>query len=162
MKTLNDYLEVSEGAWNYPSITSKTIGNFSGYIPKFNGGCFGIIPNDGNYILFSEDDDHYWEKEIISKNELLDLRQILSEVNSEVTVVIDYVKAISTMTYSIPKNDFLLKERSRGKWKVVIKDRGENCAPLIYINDNSFDVSHVKYRLQAINNCLEDEKTKEI
>ena len=54
------YLIPSEGEWNYPSINSDILGiNISGYIPKYHGGCLGIIPNNDKFLLLAEDDDYY-------------------------------------------------------------------------------------------------------
>ena len=150
---MNQYLIKSEGEWNHPSITSKTIGNSNGYIPKYSGGCFGIVPHNDKFIFFDEDDDHYWETITVNKQDLIDLQKIFTDIDNEISVKIDYIKAKSTQTYTESKELFLTKERSLGMWKVKIEDRGQH-APLVTINKDAFDVSHTKNRLKIINEVL--------
>ena len=157
---MNKYIEKSNGIWNNPSITSKTVGNSNGYIPIYRGGCFAIIPNNDNFVFFGEDDDHYWETIKVSKNELLNLQNIYNDLNNEIKVKIDYIKGISKQTYKISKNDFINKNRSLKNWIVKVTDRGKSISPLVTINENNFDAFHVKERLEVINkvlNILEDE-----
>lgn len=150
---MDKYIVKSDGEWNIPHIDSKTIGSSNGFIPLYSGGCFAIIPYNDKFILFSEDDDNYWEEETIDKKELLDLQKIYSELDKDIKVTIDYVKAKSTQKYLVSKKDFFNKERSIDKWKVRIIDRGK-ISPLVYINNYGFDVFHAKARLQVINSIL--------
>jgi hypothetical protein len=151
---MNKYIIKSEGVWNNPCITSNTIGDCDGYKPLYEGGCFAIIPHNNMFILFGEDDDHYWEEETITKDELLDLQKIYSSLVDDIKVTIDYVEAISTSKYILPKESFFSKNRSLGKWEVSVVDRGDLVAPLVHINKDSFDVSHATDRLKVINDVL--------
>jgi hypothetical protein len=154
---MNKYIVESEGVWNIPHISSETIGDYSGYKPLYEGGCFAIIPHDNNFILFGEDDDNYWEEETITKEALLDLQKIYSDLDEEIKVTIDYVNATSAQEYILSKENFFSKNRNLGKWQVNIVDRGA-FPPLICINTYSFDVFHAKGRLKVINDILNNIK----
>jgi hypothetical protein len=148
---MNKYIIKSEGIFNIPYIESKTLGIYNGFKPLFEGGCFAIIPHNNKFILFGEDDDNYWEEEIITKEELLDLQKIYSELDKDIKVTIDYINATSEQNYTVSKEDFLSKDRTINKWNVSVIDR---TPPLVYINDYAFDVSHAKDRLIVINDVL--------
>lgn len=150
---MNKYIVKSEGVWNIPHIDSKSIGTYNGYKPLYEGGCLAIIPHNGNFIVFGEDDDNYWEEETITKEELLDLQKIYQSLDQEIKVTIDYLKATSKQEYLLSKEDFFSKERSLGKWKVSLIDRGD-ISPLVTINKDKFDVFHAKDRLKVINDIL--------
>ena len=154
---MNKYIIKSKGYFNPPSITSTTIGYSRGYKPIYEGGCFAIVPHNNKFILFGEDDDHYFEEQIITRSELIQLQQILSDIDTEIDVKIDYIKAKSVHTFAVSKDFFLNKERSVGKWLVSVEDRGEDTAPLVIIENikkDRFDVSHTKARLKVINDVL--------
>lgn len=112
---MNEYLIKADGDWNISSITSKTLGNSYGYAPIYRGGCIGIIPYEDKYIWFREDDDHYWEESILTKEQLTTIRDSMLRIVQECTKVIDYAKAESYCFYREDKNSFYNRDYTKGE-----------------------------------------------
>lgn len=159
--TIFKYLISSEGEWNYPSINSKILGiNIKGYIPKYHGGCIGIIPNNDKFLLLAEDDDYYWDIYNLSFDELLTLKTILFNLYSSIEVKIDYKTATSISNYKKSKKAFFNKNFSLKGFKVNVFDRGKTTSPLITILHNNkniqFDVYWAKARYLLFNQIIND------
>lgn len=155
-----DFIEVSDGDWNVPSINSYILGIFNnGYAPKFRGGCMGIIPNGDKFLILGEDDDHYFDECNVSKEDLITLMEIMEDLTDSISVVIDFVKCTSKSTYKIIKKDFFDTDHSINNFKVDITDRDKS-APLVTIkNDNIglsliFDISWAKHKLHVMKQVL--------
>lgn len=158
-----DYLIKSKGEWNNPSINSKILHiDNSGYIPKFHGGCMGIIPNGDKYCILGEDDDHYFDICNLDEVEFLIFKNILKRLSESVEVKIDYIKCSSKTKYFPSKSDVFNKNYSFGNFIVNITDRGKNTSPLVSIKNSiinletTFDISWAKRKYQvcedAVNN----------
>lgn len=144
---VDNHIERFGGDWNEPSIESETLGLWvCAYAPKLRGGCMGIIPYNDQFVIFGEDDDHYWEECVMSVEELTQYLFILTNLALEINVVIDHIAANSRQTYNTSKEEFLSKDRNRGDFIVSIKDRTPTSPLVKIINsklqfDYQFDVS---------------------
>lgn len=160
--TYKDFIQDSEGSWNTPCISSDTLGTFSGKAPVFKGGCIGIIPYNGEFIYFSEDDDHYKEKFILSKELLKELYGIYLSTSEGCDIKINYSKARSKTRYKPSKKSFFNKNRSTKNFIVSIKDRGKYTSPSIgiehrtdeNINIQTHDTYWCSYRVNLLNQIL--------
>lgn len=158
---LHDYIVKSEGTWNHPSITSNILALYiSGYVPKFNGGCLAILPNDDMFLLLGEDDDHYFDMCNVNKTDLITLQTILKKLSEDVSVKIDFVKCKYKTKFSPNKKQVMTKNYSIKEFKVTITDRGRDTSPFVeIINDKinfsmTFDVSWSEQRYEVISSCL--------
>jgi len=155
-----DYLIKSDGEWNNPSISSRILHiNNSGYIPKFHGGCMGIIPNGDKYCILGEDDDHYFDICNLNEVELLIFKNILKQLSESVDVKIDYIKCSSKTKYFPSKSAVFNRNYSFGNFIVNITDRGKS-SPLVSIRNNvinfemTFDISWAKHKYQVCENAI--------
>ena len=134
-----EYIEKSSGVWNYPYISSKTLNyELLGYVPKFRGGCMGIIPHNGVFVVFSEDDDYYFEIGKISISELTSLNEIFKVLTNDIKVKTDYVKSTSKTQYYPNKKSVFRKNYSIKNINVNLTDRGKLISPLVKITINNF------------------------
>jgi hypothetical protein len=152
------YLQKSEGAWNLPHVRSNTLSlNVWGFAPKFRGGCIAIIPHEKSFVMFSEDDDSYTEKCVLTHQNLSSLADLYKELDIEVSVKTDFVKAKSYTTYLNGKGVFYDTNFSQGGFIVKVEDRLEH-APLVNIEGNGykeqFDIGHIKSRLACCRKAL--------
>lgn len=159
-----NYLEEINTTWNTPTTSSPTLGiDVSMLIPKYRGGCSGVIPYNGSYILFGEDDDHYFETTVLDKEQFKIFSDIVIDVSDHIEVVIDYVNCCSTSTYlKGSKEEFFATDFSVGDFKVNIVDRGLTTAPLITIAnfrislDDVYDISHYLEKAKYIKQLMLD------
>jgi len=159
---MNKFIERSDGIWNNPFISSETLDiDMSGFAPKFRGGCMGIVPNDDNFIVFGEDDDHYFEKAVMNKYELTTYCDILTELGVSITNECDYVRGTSKIKYTKTRRMFFNTNFSRGQFDVETEER-KGHAPLVKITntiidfEERFDISWAGNKAEVVAMALKE------
>lgn len=89
---MNPYIEEKNSTYDNYSITSKTLKlKIEGFLPKFRGGCFAVIPHENKFVIFDEDDNRYRENSVLNEMQFITLVSIYETLSNEVNVKTDYI-----------------------------------------------------------------------
>lgn len=162
---MNKYLIKSDGHWNVPYISSDILGlSIGGYAPKFSGSCIGIIPNDNDtmFLILNEDDDNYFDNANLTKEQFINLTEIIQQLGEDIDVTIDYVECTSACIYHPDKDTIFQKNYNKNGFELMLTDRLDESAPLFKItHDESglimcYDIAWAKGIAKVMENSLKN------